>query len=145
MRVIGIKSAAAERLVAYSWPGNVRELQNCIERAVALAQFDHIGIDDLPERIGHYKPLRIALAIEGADPSTFPSIDELERRYVGQVLDSVGGNKSSAARVLCMDRRTLYRKLETWGKEPGFEATCESAGLERITRKFMETVAETRR
>ncbi len=118
-RVVGIKSAAAERLAGYPWPGNVRELQNCIERAVALAQFDHIGVDDLPERIGQYKPSRISLAIEGADPSTFLPMEEVERRYIGQVLDALGGNKASAARVLGMDRRTLYRKLERWGKDGG--------------------------
>ncbi len=138
MRVVGIKSAAAARLVAYSWPGNVRELQNAIERAVALAQFDHIGVDDLPERIGQYKPLRTALAPEGPHPSSFPTMDDVERRYVGQVLDSFGGNKSSAARVLRMDRRTLYRKLEAWGKEPGFEAPRESAGHEGIAKSSAE-------
>jgi DNA-binding NtrC family response regulator len=116
MRVVGIKSAAAERLAAYPWPGNVRELQNCVERAVALAQFDHLGVDDLPERVGQYKPSRIALALDGADPSTFLPMDEVERRYIAQVLDALGGNKASTARVLGMDRRTLYRKLERWGK-----------------------------
>jgi len=111
-RVVGIKSAAAERLAAYPWPGNVRELQNCIERAVALAQFDHVGVDDLPERIGRYKPTRIAL--ENTDPATFLPIAEVEKRYIGQVLDALGGNKTSAARVLGVDRRTLYRWLERW-------------------------------
>ena len=114
-RVVGLKSAAAERLAAYPWPGNVRELQNCIERAVALAQFDHIGVDDLPERIGHFKPSRILL--DSCDPATILPMDEVERRYVAQVLDALGGNKASAARLLGMDRRTLYRKLERWSKE----------------------------
>jgi two-component system response regulator AtoC len=124
-RVVGIKSAAAERLAAYPWPGNVRELQNCMERAVALAQFDHIGVDDLPERVGQYKPSRVALSLEGADPSTFLPMDEVERRYIAQVLDALGGNKASAARILGMDRRTLYRKLERWGKGGGAPSTDE--------------------
>ena len=117
-RVLGIKSAAAERLAGYPWPGNVRELQNCIQRAVALAQFDQIGVEDLPERIGQYRPTRVAL--DSTDPSTFLPMDEVERRYVGQVVDALGGNKASAARVLGMDRRTLYRKLERWadGESP---------------------------
>jgi DNA-binding NtrC family response regulator len=114
-RVVGIKSAAAERLASYPWPGNVRELQNCIQRAVALAQFDHIGVDDLTERIGQYKPSRVAL--ESMDPSTFLTMEEMELRYIRQVLDALGGNKASAARVLGMDRRTLYRKLERWSKD----------------------------
>src|SRR5580704_6799365 len=115
--VLGMTSAAADKLLTYPWPGNVRELQNCIQRAVALAQFDQIGVDDLPERIGAYKPSRIAV-VDGTDPSTFLPMDEVERRYVGQVVDALGGNKASAARVLGMDRRTLYRKLERWAGAP---------------------------
>jgi DNA-binding NtrC family response regulator len=111
-RVVGIKRAAAERLTAYPWPGNVRELQNCIERALALAQFDHIGIDDLPERIRNFNSSRIAL--ESGDPLTIVPMDEIERRYINRVLEALGGNKASAARLLGMDRRTLYRKLERW-------------------------------
>jgi DNA-binding NtrC family response regulator len=113
VRVVGLKSAAAERLVSYPWPGNVRELQNCIERAVALSQFDHLGVDDLPERVAHFKSSRIT--IESCDPSAILPMDDVERRYVTQVLDALSGNKASAARVLGMDRRTLYRKLERWG------------------------------
>jgi DNA-binding NtrC family response regulator len=116
-RIIGIKSAAAERLASYPWPGNVRELQNCMERAVALAQFDHIGLEDLPERIGQYRPAHISLTVDGGDLSTFLHVEEIERRYICRVLEAVGGNKASAARVLGLDRRTLYRKLERWGKD----------------------------
>src|SRR5262249_58058061 len=53
-RVVGIAPPAASLLQAYPWPGNVRELQNCMERAVALTVFDHIGPDDLPDRIRAY-------------------------------------------------------------------------------------------
>jgi DNA-binding NtrC family response regulator len=127
-RVVGIKSAAAERLVGYPWPGNVRELQNCIQRAVALAQFDHVGVDDLPERIGQYKPSRIA--IDSTDASTFLSMEEVERRYIGQVLDALGGNKASAARALGMDRRTLYRKLERWEGSGGSSPEDDVHGTE---------------
>jgi DNA-binding NtrC family response regulator len=112
-RCVGLKSAAAERLLAYPWPGNVRELQNCIERAVALSQFDHVGIEDLPERVGRFKPRRAT--VESVSASSILPMDEVERRYVEQVLETLGDNKSSAARLLGMDRRTLYRKLERWG------------------------------
>ena len=110
--VLGLSSAAAERLTSYPWPGNVRELQNCIERAVALAQFDRVGVDDLPDRIAQFKSSRIAMA--SSDPATILPMDEVERRYVAQVLDALGGNRASAARMLGIDRRTLYRKLERW-------------------------------
>jgi two-component system response regulator HydG len=109
-RVVGIKSGAADKLLSYPWPGNVRELQNCIERAVALAQFDHVGVDDLPERVRDYKTSRIT--IESNDPSELLPMEEVERRYILRVLEAVGGNKTLAAQVLGFDRRTLYRKLE---------------------------------
>jgi two-component system response regulator HydG len=109
-RVVGIKSAAADKLLNYPWPGNVRELQNCIERAVALAQFDQVGIDDLPERVREFKSSRIA--IESSDPTELLPMEEVERRYILRVLEAVGGNKTLAAQVLGFDRRTLYRKLE---------------------------------
>jgi two-component system response regulator HydG len=109
-RVVGIKSAAADKLLSYPWPGNVRELQNCIERAVALAQFDQVGVDDLPERVREFKSSRIA--IESSDPTELLPMEEVERRYILRVLEAVGGNKTLAAQVLGFDRRTLYRKLE---------------------------------
>ncbi len=109
-RVVGIKSNAADKLLSYTWPGNVRELQNCIERAVALAQFDHIGIDDLPERVREFKSSRVT--VESNDPAELLPMEEVERRYILRVLEAVGGNKTLAAQVLGFDRRTLYRKLE---------------------------------
>jgi two-component system response regulator HydG len=109
-KVIGIKSAAADKLLSYPWPGNVRELQNCIERAVALAQYDHLGVDDLPEKVREFKSSRIT--IESSDPSELLPMEEVERRYILRVLEAVGGNKTLAAQVLGFDRRTLYRKLE---------------------------------
>jgi two-component system response regulator HydG len=111
-RIVGLRSAAADRLAAYSWPGNVRELQNCIERAVALARFDHIGVEDLPERIRDAKPSHVAAEVR--DVSKLPPLDEVERRHIAHVLDVVQGNKALASRVLGIDRRTLYRKLDRW-------------------------------
>jgi two-component system response regulator HydG len=108
--VVGMSSAAADKLMTYPWPGNVRELQNCIERAVALAQFDKIGVDDLPEKIRDYRTTRIS--VESNDPAELLPMEEVERRYIQRVLEAVGGNKTLAAQVLGFDRRTLYRKLE---------------------------------
>jgi two-component system response regulator HydG len=108
--VVGIMSGAAEKLSSYSWPGNVRELQNCIERAVALAPFDHVAEGDLPEKIRSHKPARVEL--QASELGEFLPMDEVERRYIARVLDAVGGNKTLAAQILGFDRRTLYRKLE---------------------------------
>lgn len=112
-RVTGFKPAVINALLSYPWPGNVRELQNCIERAIALTEFDHIGLDDLPEKVRDFE--KTVVQIESSDPSHMITVDELERRYIAQVLGAVGGNKTVAAKILGFDRRTLYRKLELHG------------------------------
>jgi two-component system response regulator HydG len=114
-RILGIAPAAAEKLVAYTWPGNVRELQNCIERSVALARYDHIGADDLPEKVRSYRSSHVLVA--GDDPSELVRMEELERRYIARVMEAVGGNKTAAARILGLDRKRLYRMLERLGIE----------------------------
>jgi DNA-binding NtrC family response regulator len=108
--VTGLSAAAAEKLLSYPWPGNVRELQNCIERAVALAAFDTLGVDDLPERVRDHRIARIP--VDSDDPAELLPMDEIERRYILKVLAAVSGNKTMAAQVLGFDRRTLYRKLQ---------------------------------
>jgi len=106
-------SADAERvLLDYPWPGNVRELQNCIERAVVLARTDRITRDDLPEKVRSYRPEPPAPA--AAAPLELVALEEVERRYILRVLDAVHGNKSKAAQVLGLDRKTLYRRLERY-------------------------------
>ncbi|MEZ4365207.1 MAG: sigma-54 dependent transcriptional regulator [Kofleriaceae bacterium] len=109
--VPGLSPPAARLLLAYDWPGNVRELENCVERALALARGDEVVVDDLPEKIRGYQPTR--LVVGGDDVSELITLEEMERRYVRKVLATVGGNKSQAARVLGIDRRSLYRRLET--------------------------------
>ncbi len=111
--ITSISSAAAEKLLAYSWPGNVRELQNVIERAVALAGSEEITIDDLPDNIRQYR--RDDVMAEGADPSELVPLEQVERRYILRVLEAVGDSRTQAARILGIDRKTLYRKLELWG------------------------------
>ena len=88
----------------------MRELENAIERAVALAQVSEIGVDDLPTKIRDHHSAR--LVITGDDPAELVTMAEMERRYVRRVLDACGGNKTQAAKVLGMDRRSLYRRLE---------------------------------
>jgi two-component system response regulator HydG len=113
--VAGLSALAAEQLLAYDWPGNVRELQNCIERAVVLARGREIGLADLPARL-------VSTATRDVDPVEPTSggpeeilpLHEVERRHVQRVLGKVGGNKTEAARLLGLDRKTLYRKLERW-------------------------------
>ena len=111
-KVHGFSSVVGERLLAYAWPGNVRELQNCIERALALARFDEITVEDLPPKVRDYKPSFVVVATE--DPTDLVTMEEVERRYIGRVMEAVGQNKTQAAKVLGFDRTTLYRKLERY-------------------------------
>lgn len=108
--VAGIAEGVAEKLLAYSWPGNVRELRNVIERAVALTRYDKITIEDLPEKIRNFKGGTVFIG--GLDPSELVSMEEIERRYITHVLEAVGGNQTQAARILGMDRKTIYRKTK---------------------------------
>jgi two-component system response regulator AtoC len=110
--VLGLTPEAAERLSSYAWPGNVRELRNAIERAVALTRHENITVDDLPERIRAYKVSHVLVASH--DPEELVNLAEVEKRYIARVLGAVGGNKSSAAKILGIDRTTLYKKLQQY-------------------------------
>jgi two-component system response regulator HydG len=112
-RISGLSPSAAERMLAYSWPGNVRELRNCMERAVALTQYEQITVDDLPEKIQAYRRSHVLVASD--DPAELASLEIVERRYILRVMEAVGGNKTLAAQVLGIGRKTLYRKLEEYG------------------------------
>jgi DNA-binding NtrC family response regulator len=105
-----ISTAAARELLAYEWPGNVRELENCIERAVALCRFTEITVDDLPAKVTDHTPDQ--LVIDTSSTTELTTIDALTRRYVRRVLAVAGGNKTHAAKILGIDRRSLYRRLE---------------------------------
>lgn len=116
--VRGIDAEAARMLVRYRWPGNVRELVNCIERAVAMARFDQLTVDDLPPRVRDFAPTRDVI-VAADDPESLVPLEVVERRYILRVLDAVGGRRGQASRVLGLDRKTLYRKLERWGHTEG--------------------------
>ncbi|WNG30372.1 sigma-54-dependent Fis family transcriptional regulator [Cystobacter fuscus] len=108
-RVVGLSPAVAQRLLAYSWPGNVRELQNCIERAVALTAYEQLTVEDLPDRIRDYRAPNPQT--QSQDVSELVSLEEMERRYIQRVMETVGGSRTLASRILGVDRKTLYRKL----------------------------------
>jgi two-component system response regulator HydG len=108
--VEALSEAVAEKLLNYSWPGNVRELRNVIERAVALTRYNKLAVEDLPEKIRDYRSSQVFIG--GEDPSELVPVEEVERRYIEHVLRTVDGNKTLAARILGLDRKTLYRKLQ---------------------------------
>jgi two-component system response regulator HydG len=103
--VQGITPPAARLLLDYDWPGNVRELENCIERAVALCRLDQITADDLPEKL--HRSRGSQFAIPGGSPDELVTLGEMKTRYVRRVLSMSNGNKSMAARILGIDRRTI--------------------------------------
>jgi two-component system response regulator HydG len=111
--VVGISKAVAEKLLAYTWPGNVRELRNAMERAVALTRYDKLATEDLSDKIRNYQSSQVFIG--GSDPAEFVSLEEVEHRYIQHVVASVDGNKTLAARILGLDRKTLYRKLRQYG------------------------------
>ncbi len=94
-------------LEGYPWPGNVRQLENVVERAVALNNSGVFDVEDLPEEIQtarRAKPKRT--------DTPWLTLEEMEERYIREVLEATGGNVSRAAEILGIDRRTLYRKVE---------------------------------
>ena len=129
--VSGISKEALRALVTYNWPGNVRELENAIERAVIIASGRQIELEDLPTAIGNISAEREAMAraeraqaasegrssrIEIDVPS---SMDEIERRVIEATLDYTSGDKTRAAKLLAIGRKTIYRKLEQYnGQNP---------------------------
>ncbi len=104
-----LSPAARELLVAYDWPGNVRELENVLARALALSPSGVVLPEDLPDAIRRVsRPVPLPGAGSGGER---PTLSELERRYAAQILQETGGNKTRAAEILGIDRKTLYRLL----------------------------------
>ncbi len=105
----GASKEVIQVLSNYPWPGNVRELENVIERAVALAQGQEIGTDLLPEYLQIYK-----IETYRRDSSHIPTLQEVERDYIEWVLNRCNGNKTRAAKVMGIDRVSLWRKLKRY-------------------------------
>jgi DNA-binding NtrC family response regulator len=105
-RVDAVSAGALQRLLAHAWPGNVRELRNVLERAVVVAT-GHVlqeGDIDIGPRPGSV-----------ASSPGLCSLEELERRHVGYVLEQADQNVTEAARILGIDRTTLYGKIKRYG------------------------------
>ena len=116
----GFSKSAVERLYRLPWRGNVRELENAVERAVVLCDHAEIGPDDLPAIEEDASAPAVAASPAGpavgklrklAQPETLLSLDEFVLEYIDHVMKSVGGVKEQAARILEIDRKTLYRRL----------------------------------
>ena len=96
----------------HAWPGNVRELRNAIERLVVSSRGPVIESFDLADGLLAARP-----SPQEQPFSDLPTLDDLERRYLMHVLDAANGNRTRAAEILGVDRRTFYRMAERFGIE----------------------------
>lgn len=103
--VEGLDSKAKERIAAYNWPGNLRELNNVMKRATLLASGKYIGVTELEQSMAHIQPQA---------PTTLHD-EETELQRIEAALKAAGGNKSKAAQLLAVDRKTLYNKMKKYG------------------------------
>ncbi len=110
-RHLSITGDAVQALTAFAWPGNVRELEHVVERAYVLSEGDVIDVNDLPERLRKAE-------ISGSGEELVP-LEEVERKYITKVLKETGGNRTKAAKILGIDRKTLYRKVRMGQIDPG--------------------------
>ena len=110
--VTGFSPAARKALMSYSWPGNIRELRNTVESCVVLARGKVIDVDDLPPQITEEK------SASTVDIKIGTSLDEAERILIMSTIDYCNGNKTRAAEILKIGRKTLHRKLEEYSSSP---------------------------
>jgi two-component system, NtrC family, response regulator AtoC len=111
-----VTADAMDLLVGYPWPGNARELRNTVIRAAWLAQGKPIDAGHLPERIRQSGD--VGTMLTGAARRHLP-LEEVERLYILEILRETAGNKTRAAELLGLDRKTLYRKMEEYRDLPG--------------------------
>ena len=102
---LGIASAAMAALEHYTYPGNVRELRNIVERAIVCAVPPEVLPQDLPTHVRH------------AAPALKPSLEDVERAYIAEVLEFTQGKKTQAAQILGISRKTLLEKRKRYGLE----------------------------
>jgi two-component system response regulator AtoC len=117
-RIDGISAEAMSALMEHDWPGNVRELRNILERGAVVSSGPVIQLPDLglPSR-----------SDASPRPGTLASLEEVERRHVSAVLAHTAGNVSQSARILGIDRVTLYNKMRKWGlRRDGEEETVKN-------------------
>ena len=103
--VEGLDGKAKERIASYNWPGNLRELNNVMKRATLLATGRYIGVTELEQSMAHIQPQA---------PTTLHD-EETELQRIEAALKAAGGNKSKAAQLLAVDRKTLYNKMKKYG------------------------------
>lgn len=106
--IAGFSPEAMDRMMSYSWPGNVRELENCVQRALALGAGPLLQLKDLP-------PVMLGTIKSEAQPGEPHTLEDLERRAIVNALETAGGDRLRAAKLLGIGKTTIYRKLKEYG------------------------------
>jgi two-component system response regulator HydG len=114
--VRGFTPRCLDLLLRHDWPGNVRELENAVERAVILMAGDYVSEKDLPLSIAGAGEALPAPG-EPSAPGGPRTLEDIEREAILATLQRTEGNKSKAAEMLGITRKTLYKKLKTYGEE----------------------------
>jgi len=109
-----LTEAAMSRLRSYGWPGNIRQLQHVLRYCTHFAEDGSIGVDLVEDGIRNQQIVANSGSEEVAKPPE-PKSDEDMKRELAEALEATGGNKSAAARLLQIDRRTVYRRLKRYG------------------------------
>ena len=106
--VVGLDDKASERIASYSWPGNLRELNNVMKRATLLTKGKYIGIAELERTMTPTANASTPIALRD---------EQSEQNRIAAALNATHGNKSKAAQLLAIDRKTLYNKMKKYGME----------------------------
>jgi two-component system, NtrC family, response regulator AtoC len=113
-RSVQVTNAAMKSLLQYDWPGNVRELENCMERAVALADHQILDVDDLPPAIASVSQATDSAPAGSTEELSRTDLEDIERTTIERVFQQVKGDKALAGKMLGISRATLYRKLKRY-------------------------------
>jgi len=110
-KIHGISEEALSALMQYDWPGNIRELENVVERAIIIEEGDRLSLSSLPSQI------KMQQELQKKGPESIPTLAEIEKQHIQQVLKITNRNISRAARILGIDRKTLYDKIRRYHLE----------------------------
>ena len=117
-KIKGFTPQALDLLIRHDWPGNVRELMNAVERAVVLSRSDYLGEKDFPMFADTAAGSGSALDTTTIDINGAKPLEKVEKATILKTLEVAGGNKSEAARRLGITRKTLHKKLKSYGVMP---------------------------